>query len=86
MDYSLTFAAVTDMSTVKVILALAATWKVPAKTGDISNAYVKADKEVHLDIYLQVPPNMDIEYKTLKNLGAKETMMWCFICVKVYMA
>uniref|UniRef100_A0AAV1T508 Uncharacterized protein n=1 Tax=Peronospora matthiolae TaxID=2874970 RepID=A0AAV1T508_9STRA len=40
VDYTLTFAAVMDLSTVKVILALAATWGVPAKHGDTSNAYV----------------------------------------------
>ena len=55
----------------KVILALAATWKLPAKHGDIPNAYVKADEEAHLDIYLQTPQGMDVEYKTLKSLGAK---------------
>ena len=38
IDYQLTFAAVMDMSTVKVIIALAATWNVPAKHGDIPNA------------------------------------------------
>uniref|UniRef100_A0AAV1U887 Integrase catalytic domain-containing protein n=1 Tax=Peronospora matthiolae TaxID=2874970 RepID=A0AAV1U887_9STRA len=50
VDYTLTFAAVMDLSTVKVILALAATWGVPAKHGDIPNAYVEADKEPHLRI------------------------------------
>lgn len=59
------------MSTVKVILALAATWKVPAKHGDIPNAYVKADKENHLEIYLPIPRGMDIDEKTLENLGAR---------------
>lgn len=39
-NYNLTFAAVMELSTVKVILALAATWEVPAKHGDIPNAYV----------------------------------------------
>ena len=38
------------ISTVKVVLALAATWGVTAKHGDIPNAYAKADKETHLDI------------------------------------
>ena len=41
-----------DMSTFKVLLALAATWGVPAKHGDILNAYVKANKESHLEIFL----------------------------------
>ena len=58
VDYQLTFADVIDMSTVKVILALAAIWGVPAKHGDIPNAYVKADKEAHWEILLQVPQEM----------------------------
>ena len=44
VDYSLTFAAVVDLSTLKIIMALAAMWGVPAKHGYIPNAYVKADK------------------------------------------
>ena len=46
--YQLTFAAVMDMATVKVLLALSAPWGVPAKFGHIPNAYVKANKESHL--------------------------------------
>ena len=49
VDYVLTFAAVMDISTVKVILALAATWGVGAKHGDIPYAYVKADQEADLE-------------------------------------
>ena len=60
-----------DMSTVKVILALAMTSKVTAKHGFNLNANIKADKNLHLDIYLQVPKSMDVEYKTLKSLGAR---------------
>ena len=44
VNYQLTFAAVMDMSTVKVILALSAIWGVPEKHGDIPNAYVKGEK------------------------------------------
>ena len=43
-DYNVTFAAVMEMSSVKLILALARVWRVPAQHGDIPNAYVKADK------------------------------------------
>ena len=43
IDYGITFAAVMDMSTVKVILGLSATWGVPAKNDDIPNAHVKAE-------------------------------------------
>ena len=45
------FGAVVDISTVKVILAFAVTWKVPTKHGDIPSAYVKANKDEHLEIY-----------------------------------
>ena len=38
IDYNLTFAAVMGLSTVKVILALAATWVAPVEHGDIPNA------------------------------------------------
>uniref|UniRef100_A0AAV1V1E2 Reverse transcriptase Ty1/copia-type domain-containing protein n=1 Tax=Peronospora matthiolae TaxID=2874970 RepID=A0AAV1V1E2_9STRA len=70
VDYVLTFAAVMDMSTVKIILALAVTWGVVAKHGDIPNAYVKADKEADLEILLQVPRGMDVSSDTIKSLGA----------------
>ncbi|CAI5732632.1 unnamed protein product [Peronospora farinosa] len=59
-----------DMSTVKIILALAATWGVGAKHGDILNAYVKADKEADLEILLQVPKRMDVSGDTVKELEA----------------
>ena len=45
VNYNLTFSAVMDISTSKVVLALAATWD-----GDILNTYVRAEKEAHLDI------------------------------------
>ena len=70
VDYRLTFAAVMDLSTVKIILALAATWVAPAKHGDIPNAYVKADKEAHLDIYLHMPRGMAVPAKILQDYGA----------------
>uniref|UniRef100_A0AAV1V2L8 Uncharacterized protein n=1 Tax=Peronospora matthiolae TaxID=2874970 RepID=A0AAV1V2L8_9STRA len=73
VDYSLTFAAVMDLSTVKVILALAVTWGVPAKHGDIPNAYVKADKEPHLRIYLQMPRVMPVSKETLRAQGVSNT-------------
>ena len=57
------------LSTVKVLLALAATWGVPTKYGDVPNAYVKANKESHLEILLQIPQGMDIEQETMKDFG-----------------
>ena len=69
VDYQLTFAAVMDMSMVKILIALAATWGVLAKHGDIPNAYVKAKKESHLEIFLQIPQGMDIDQETMNKLG-----------------
>ena len=43
----ITFAAVIDMSSVKMIIALASKWKAPAKHGDVPNSYRKADKEAN---------------------------------------
>ena len=58
-----------DMSTVKVILALAAMWGVPVNHSDIPNAYGKAEKKSNLEILLQVTQEMDISDDTLKILG-----------------
>ena len=49
-----------DISAAKVVLALAETRGVPVKHGDIPNAYVRAEKEAHLDIYLQGPSCMTV--------------------------
>ena len=54
-----------------MILALSAIWGVPAKHGDIPNAYVKAKKEAHLEILLHVPQAMEVSEDTLKIIGAK---------------
>ncbi|GMF58755.1 unnamed protein product [Phytophthora fragariaefolia] len=69
VDYSVTFAAVIDMTSSKLILALARKWRVPAKHGDVLNAYVKADKEEDLRIYVRVPQGMKIPEEILKELG-----------------
>ena len=70
VDCNLTFAAVMDISTAKVVLALAAMWSVPAKLGAISNAYVRAEKEAYLDICLQVPRGMRLSDSVLRKIGA----------------
>ena len=56
----------------KVILVLALRWGVPARHGDIPNAYVKADKEEHLDIYLAIPQGMKIQDGTLRKFGVQD--------------
>nr|CCA13862.1 retrotransposon 4 protein putative [Albugo laibachii Nc14] len=72
VDYGLTFASLMDLSTVKVILVLAMRWGVPARHGDIPNAYVKVDKEEHLEIYLAIPQGMDIPVNALKEFGVND--------------
>ena len=69
-DYNITFAAVMYMSSVKIILALARKWRVPAKHGDIPNAYVKAEKEPELRAFLRIPQGMKIRREVYENLGA----------------
>lgn len=50
VNYTLTFSAVMDITTAKVVLALARVWKVAARHGDVSNAYVKAEKDEVFEI------------------------------------
>lgn len=54
VDYGLTFSPVMELSTVKVILVHALRCGVASRHGDIPNAYLKADKEKHLEIFLAI--------------------------------
>ena len=58
--YTLTFAAVMELGIVNVIRVLSRRWNVPARHGDVPNAYVKADTEKDLDIYMKVPRGMQV--------------------------
>uniref|UniRef100_A0AAV1T6R3 Reverse transcriptase Ty1/copia-type domain-containing protein n=1 Tax=Peronospora matthiolae TaxID=2874970 RepID=A0AAV1T6R3_9STRA len=58
-----------DLVTVKLILVLSKRWNVPARHGDIPNAYVKAEKEEHLDIFMKVPKGMQIIKEELQGFG-----------------
>ena len=69
VDYSLTFAAVMDLSTAKGILALASTWIGPAEHGGILSAYAKADKEEHLDNTLKLTNGMSVFEETMREHG-----------------
>uniref|UniRef100_A0AAV1U2P2 Reverse transcriptase Ty1/copia-type domain-containing protein n=1 Tax=Peronospora matthiolae TaxID=2874970 RepID=A0AAV1U2P2_9STRA len=60
-----------DLGTVKLILVLPRRWNVPVRHGDVPNAYVKADKEEHLDIYIKVPKGMSLGENELESLGVK---------------
>ena len=73
VDYTLTFAAVMDLGTVKLILVLSRRWNIPARHGDVPNAYVKAEKEEHLDIYMKVPKGMVVDEKELESLGVNSS-------------
>ena len=44
---------------------------VPARNGDITNAYVKANKEEHLEIFLAVPQGMIVPDVNLEQLGVQ---------------
>lgn len=69
VNYCITFPAVMDMGSVKIILCLARKWRVPAKHGYVPNAYVKADKEAELDVYVRVPQGMAISEAIKSRLG-----------------
>ncbi|POM69505.1 Retrotransposon 4 protein [Phytophthora palmivora] len=71
VNYSVTFAAVIDMSSVKLILALTRKWHVPVKHGDVPNAFVKADKGEILRIYIRMSQGMEIPEEILKGLGVE---------------
>ncbi|CCI47281.1 unnamed protein product [Albugo candida] len=69
VNYDMTVAAVMDLGTAKLILALARIWGMPARHGDGPNAYVKAPTEKNLDLYLHVPQGMKISTSKLDELG-----------------
>ena len=71
VDYTLTFAAVMDLGTVKLILVLSRRCNVPARHDAVPNAYVKAKKEGCLDIYMKVPKGMAVKENEMKDLNAK---------------
>ena len=71
--YNLAFAAVIDMATVKLIMILSRRWNVPARHGDVPNAYLKAEKVENLDIYMKVPKGVQLNHKELARFGAKST-------------
>ena len=73
VDYTLTFAAVMDLGTVKLILVLSRRWNVPPRHSNVPNAYVKAEKEDYLDIYMRVPKGSPLKKRKLESLGAKSS-------------
>ncbi|GMF59484.1 unnamed protein product [Phytophthora fragariaefolia] len=73
VDYTDTFSAALEMMSIKLLLALLRKLRVPAKHGDIPNAYVKADKERNMEILLHVPQGMEIDASTLGDLEVTNT-------------
>ncbi|GMF48933.1 unnamed protein product [Phytophthora fragariaefolia] len=69
VNYGITFAAVIEMTSVKLILVLARKWGVPAKHGEVPNAYVKDVKEAEPDIYLRIPQGKVLPDELLRGLG-----------------
>lgn len=67
-DFFFTFAAVMEMSTVMVVLALAATCGVGAKHEDIPTTSGKGAKEAAIEIILNVPQAMVVFSNALKKL------------------
>uniref|UniRef100_H3GKF0 Integrase catalytic domain-containing protein n=1 Tax=Phytophthora ramorum TaxID=164328 RepID=H3GKF0_PHYRM len=70
VNYSITFAAVVDMTSVILILVLMG-GGVPAKQGDVPNAYVKAEKEANLAIFIHLLQGMVISEEMRKALGVE---------------
>ncbi|POM72769.1 mitochondrial protein [Phytophthora palmivora] len=68
VNYSVMFASVIEMSGVKLIPVLARKWHVPAKRGDVPNAYVKAKKESELTIYIRIPQGMEFQRRSWPDL------------------
>ena len=71
VDYTLTFAAVWILGTVKLIPVLSRWWNLPARHGAGPNEYIKAGKKEHPDIHMKVYNEMNLDDKEFKILGAK---------------
>jgi hypothetical protein len=68
-SYSQTFAPVMDIATVRYIFAMGVVWKVPPRHGDVPNAYVRAEGEEGIEIYMYVPKGMTLTAEELKSGG-----------------
>ena len=76
-EYTLTFAAVMDMTSMKVILVLALHYKVPARHFDVPSAYVKADKNDGSTIHLRIPDGMSFTAEELQAMGVTSSAQLC---------
>ena len=71
-----------ELGTVKVILVLSRRWNVLARHGDVPNAYVKAEKEKDLDIYMKVPCGMQVAQDVLKQHGVNNAKQLALLLKK----
>ncbi|POM60031.1 mitochondrial protein, partial [Phytophthora palmivora] len=81
-DYEMTFSAVLDLTSGKIILAVAHIWKVRAKHYDVPNAYVRAFKEPQFQIYMRIPEGMKLSREQLRRLGVSDQIRVCLRLVK----
>jgi hypothetical protein len=68
-SYNETFAPVMDMTTARFIMAMGLIWNVPPRHGDVPNAYVRAQGEEGVDIYMYAPKGMKLSAEELRNGG-----------------
>ena len=73
VDYNLTFAAGMNLEILKLILILSRRWNVPARHGDMPNAYVNTEKEENMDIYMKITKGMQVSSKELASFGVQST-------------
>lgn len=69
MDFTDTFSTALDNLSAKIVLARSRKFGVPARHGDVPNAYVRAEEEAELEILLNVPQGMNVDTETLASLG-----------------
>ena len=81
-DYNLTFAAFLDMTSGKIIHAVARLWNVRARHFDVPSAYLKAYKEEEIEIYMRVPEGMTISDDQLRKLNVTNAGETCLRLIK----
>ncbi len=67
--YDVVFSAVVDMTVIKLLLAIVATWNVDAIHANAPNAYVQAELGDDYDLYMALPRGMRLTKEML--IGSK---------------
>ena len=81
-DYNLKFAAVLDMTSGKIIVAVDRLWDVRASHFDVPSAYLKAYKEEEIEIYMRVLEGMTISVDQLRRLNVTDASDTCLRLIK----